>query len=418
MSETPPSDSQVPFLGSEPPPLVARGLSTFLIALFVVTITLAAVVQVPETIQATFVLVPVRGADPVRAPRGGTIVQALANESGRVQKGARLFVLRSPGAADRNVELQTALSREAGARGGLANARRRYESETLGSAEEMKRLIERTAFLERMLDLKRAQLALTKEQADRARKLNELGLASLDQQGDAQIRNSSTAIELEQLRTDHTETSGAIEKLRLADQARQATFREEERGLMEKVLEARIKIDSLSAEPSETAAGEIAIVAPCEGTVLRLAVQSAGAVVLEGDTLCTIACSGDRLQAELTVPQGGLARLRPGQQVKLLYEAFPYQRFGVKSAIVRWASPAGVPGAAKGSTTAAGGAAPAPGASVFHAFAELLEQSIRIDGEERQFLPGMQGSALIVVGRRSVISHAFAPLRQLRESLR
>ena len=54
----------------------------------------------------------------------------------------------------------------------------------------------------------------------------------------------------------------------------------------------------------------------------------------------------------------------------------------------------------------------------FRGLADLGEQSIRVDGEDRPFLPGMKGNALIVVGRRSVISHAFAPLRQLQESLR
>ena len=78
----------------------------------------------------------------------------------------------------------------------------------------------------------------------------------------------------------------------------------------------------------------LAAVAP-----VLLGVLAAGAVVQEGAELAQIACAGERLQAELTLSQGGLSRTRPGLPVKLLYESFPYQRFGVRNGTLRWASP-------------------------------------------------------------------------------
>ena len=39
------------------------------------------------------------------------------------------------------------------------------------------------------------------------------------------------------------------------------------------------------------------------------------------------------------VPQRGLALLHAGQLVKLRYEAFPHQRFGVRHATLHWISP-------------------------------------------------------------------------------
>lgn len=403
----------VSFLENDPPPLVARGLALLLIAIFVAAAVLASVIQVPETVKAGFVLVPLRGADPVRAARAGRVLSAHSTESARVAKGSLLFVLQSPGAADRAAELQTAEAREASVRQGLANAQRKYESETLAAEEETRRLRERLAFLDRMLLLKKEQLSLTAEQAARAEKLHAEGLASLDEQSDAQIRNSQTAMEMEQLKTDRRETLSAIEKQRHTDESRRSAFREEERTLLEQAGEARIKIEALRADAPGGAAGELAVTAPCDGTVLKLLVNSAGAFVQEGDTMAEVACTGERLQAELTVPQGGLSRIRPGQPVKLLYEAFPYQRFGIKNGIIRWASPAGAP--AKTTAVTPDAEEPAPG---FRAFAELVEEKVRVDGEDRAFLPGMKGDALVVVGRRSVISYAFDPLRQLRESLR
>lgn len=392
-----------PFLEGDPPPLVARGLSLFLVTLFVVATLLATIVKLPETVTASFSLVPLRGADPIRAPRSGRVKEVHVLESARVTKGRVLIVLQSPGEADRNAELETATARERSSAQGLANARRKYESETLSAEEETKRLLERTGFLQRVIELKAEQLRLTEEQAARSRILHEEGLTSQDEQEDSRIRRAGVAADLEQLKSDLLENAVAVEKLRHANAARLVAFREEERALAEKAGEAKIQIEAIRSEVAGSAPGEVEIVSPCDGTVLRLGVRSPEAVVRDGETLAEIACVGERLQAELSVPQGGLARLRPGQSVKLLYDAFPYQRFGVKVGIIRWSSPAG---------------SSAAGVSEFRALAELNDQSIRVDGEDRPLAPGMRGKAQIVVGRRSAISYAFDPLRQLREAIR
>jgi multidrug efflux pump subunit AcrA (membrane-fusion protein) len=108
------------------------------------------------------------------------------------------------------------------------------------------------------------------------------------------------------------------------------------------------------------------------------------------------------LQAELRLPERGLALVRVGQPVKLLYDAFPYERYGVQYGTLRWLSPA--------STAGANGAA-------FRAFADLGADSVGVEGRPRSVLPGMTGRAAIVVGRRSLASYAIEPVRQLRESL-
>jgi multidrug efflux pump subunit AcrA (membrane-fusion protein) len=123
--------------------------------------------------------------------------------------------------------------------------------------------------------------------------------------------------------------------------------------------------------------------------------------VREGDLLAEIACQGERLQAELMIPQEGMARVRAGQPVKLLYDAFPYQRYGVRRATVRWVSPAG------------GGDA----SGAFRTLADLSENGVVIEGQRRPFEVGMAGRARVIVGRRTLASYAFEPLRQLKESV-
>jgi hypothetical protein len=112
--------------------------------------------------------------------------------------------------------------------------------------------------------------------------------------------------------------------------------------------------------------------------------------------------AGGDLSAELTVPQSGLAVILPGQSVKLLYDAFPYQRYGVRYGTVRSASPASV---AVGDD------------SLFVVMADLAEQQAFVNGQARPLLPGMRGTARIVIGSRSLIDFAFEPLRGLRETV-
>ena len=284
---------------------------------------------------------------------------------------------------------------------------RRFDSEASATREEARSLDDRAAYLDRMLALKKEQLALTKEQAERAKKLADQGLASFNDRSDAQIRHSQTVMELEQLQADRNATGSAIEKLRDTEAAKATEFHEEERVLEEKIAQARIRIGALSGEASSArgdgVGNELAVDSPCDGTVLGVAARRAGAVVREGDVLAEVVCSAETLQAELSLPQGGLARIHPGQSVRLLLEAFPYQRYGVRGGTVRWASPSGV-----GTREAA----------TFPVLVDLDEQAVAADGEQRPLLAGMRGTARVVVGRRTLVEYAFEPLRQLRENIR
>ena len=143
------------------------------------------------------------------------------------------------------------------------------------------------------------------------------------------------------------------------------------------------------------------VLAPCSGSLLRQHVKALEALVNEGDLPSELACPGAKLQAVLTVPQSGTARVLPGRGIKLLYDAFPYGRYGIRYGTVRWVSPASVD------------AENNPG---FHAFADIEDEAIMVDGQPLPLRAGMRGTAKIVLGKRSLISYAFEPLRQLKES--
>jgi biotin carboxyl carrier protein len=459
-------DERTMFLNFGPPHWAARGLAWVLLAVFAATVVGSIVIRLPDTISSSFVLVPGRGVDPVRAPRAGVVTAVRVVEGQRLDAGGLTFVIRSTTIGDRAAELRSLETQLTGSGDSRVNVRQRYESQRRADEEEARRLSQRVVLLRQKFDeqrnlrevrdarfrrdleiqqneveitlkeieFKKIQSGVASELAGRLERVYREGSISWLEYNNRRLEASKLAVELQQLdrtletarlklsqlrgerdtqeiewklttaglESDRRETEGGLAKLRQEQAAREAEQREIERRLGEDDAKARIRVTALRAELSQARGDELSVAAPCAGTVLRLQVNAPGAVVQEGDILADLACGNDPLQAEVTVPPSGAGRIKPGQVVRLLYDAFPYQRYGIKYATVRWVSPASVL---------------VKDRQVFRVLADVEEQAVRIKGEPRTLLAGMGGRADVVVGRRSLISYAFEPVRMLRETL-
>ena len=455
------------FLSADPTPLVARGLAYLLILGFMAAAIVSVVIRVPETVSGRFVLIPARGTDPIRASQDGTVVRVRVSESQALEKGDPMFVVASQTIGERAAQLGTQETQVRGLVESLVNERKKYETQRLADEGEDRRLRGQLVYLTQKIEnirrmqaiqeekfrasldiaeheveavkdeivLKRRQNGLAKEAAERSEAVYREGILSWQEYSTRQLEATRAAVELQQtdralevallkvrqLKVEHDnqledwqltlnqlererqEVGASTEKLRHEAAARQVAYHELQRRLQEEREKTGIRISALQRELVHTRNNELTLSAPCSGTVLTLSVKAPGAVVKDGEVLGEVACVGEKLQANLTVPASGAGRLRPGQGVKLLYDAFPYQRHGVRQGTVRWVTPAGVVGR---------------DGPAFHALIDIRDEAIAVQGQLRALLPGMGGTAEIVIGRRSLISFAFEPLRQLRESLR
>ncbi|MEJ7811630.1 MAG: HlyD family efflux transporter periplasmic adaptor subunit [Gemmatimonadaceae bacterium] len=392
------------FLGDDPPHWAARALAYFLILLFTTAVVATAVVHVPETVAGEFTLVPMRGADPVRAPRRGLVTGVRTAEGESVALGHPLFVIQSDPVGDRSAELGALRLQGGGSREAALNARAEYEGGRRAAEEEGRKLRARVASLTRTINGKAKQLAVARELAAKYSTGYARGAISATEYTAPQLEEARIAEELEQYEGQRAETLAAIEQLQFENAARDAAYREVQRRLDETRAQGEIRIATLERELSRSTGSEVVVPAPCAGTVLRMRINGTGAVVQDGDVLGEMACAGERLQGELIVPQSGVARVKLGQGVKLLYDAFPYQRYGVRRGRIRWISPSTmVASSGEGAT--------------FRALIDLEDDAIRAGGERRSLMAGMGGRARVVVGRRSLVSYALEPIRQLQESL-
>ena len=392
-----------PFLEVDPPNWVIRGLSYILILLFITAVLLSVFVRIPETVSCPFVLTPVQGTDPIRALYDGTIKEVRAMEGQLVAKGFPIFTMRSESVVDRASEYRSMENRKKGALESLNNARKRFESQTRADQQEIVGLKKRNEYLTRMIQLKSDELELMKEKVERYKKLYDTGITSHTDYSDQKLEAAKTAVELEEFQTEVADNQVAIRKLENGMSTRRIELEESKHSWDQEIERTTMRMEMLQADQDQNTGKDLMIPASCSGTILRMRITAPGAVVQDGDVLCELVCSSGKLFAELNVPQSGVGRIRTGQNVKLLYDSFPFQRYGVKKGSVRWISPAAVD--IKNQT-------------VFRVFVDLAEESVIVQGQKRSLLPGMGGLAEIVIARRSVISYAFEPVRQLRESLK
>lgn len=389
------------YLDIAPPHWAARSLSYSIIAIVLVAAIASVVIKLPETVTADFVLVPARGTDPIKATRQGIVNQVFVSEGQSVNEGDIIATLRSESVGDRAAELMTIQTQLAGAGESFINAKSKFTAQTLVDEQEMRKLSARVEHLEGLIALKRQQLALLKQMAASYEKLFREGLASRAQLTERQLEITNFMAELERLIAEQNETRAAIEKLRIDSSAHRVEFKEVERSYREETVKGEIRVAALRAGLAGSDGNEIRLTAPYAGTILRLYVKNSGAVLHEGEMVAELVREGETLLAELKLPEAGVGKLKTDQGVKLKYDAFPYQRYGVKYGRVAWLSPASIE--------------TKEGAS-FRARVEIADREVLIQGQSRPLVAGMSGKAEIVIGNRSLIEYVLEPLRQLKEN--
>jgi membrane fusion protein len=99
---------------------------------------------------------------------------------------------------------------------------------------------------------------------------------------------------------------------------------------------------ALAQESAEQQAkGKVAIVAPVDGVVTGILAQPG--TTIGSQVIATLIPKNSVLQANLYLPSRTVGFVKAGQQVKLRYQAFPYQKFGIYDGVVRQVSLAQIP---------------------------------------------------------------------------
>lgn len=167
------------------------------------------------------------------------------------------------------------------------------------------------------------------------------------------------------------------------------------------ILQNMAALDERQADA--VAENGFALIARARGTITGLQAQI-GESADPNHPLMTIIPDGSFLQAELYVPSRGAGFIQAGQRVRLLYDAFPYTRFGpgfgtvvqISSAVMR---PDEVTAAVKATEP------------VYRVVASLQDASMIAYGKPMPLQSGMALSADILLEARTFLDLLLDPLR-------
>jgi hemolysin D len=150
--------------------------------------------------------------------------------------------------------------------------------------------------------------------------------------------------------------------------------------------------------------------APREGIVKDLATHTPGTVVSPGTVLMTLVPQDESLRAEVWITNQDVGFVRAEQPVKIKLAAFPFQKYGVLGGTVSHISPdaAGSNGASRADSAKDEGAS----ALVYRALVDLKTSYLESDGHRYALTPGMQVSAEVHLGTRSVLEYLLSPVQK------
>jgi membrane fusion protein len=389
---------------------IAHGVPIGALTALLATIACAAIVlgvlgQYARKESVQGYLEPDRGVIRVFAPRGGVISDVRVRVGDSVERDAVLFnVIDLQSLADGADADRAVLERYAAERADLEAARAR---------EPARAGVERAA-IERQLATLDRQLADVAQWIAVQIEQNDLAEAQLDALGTLHARGAISTIEWLAQRERLLQTQ---ERLHSARQTRER-LTGERAALAARLAQAPIDsadrtadIDARLAalqrsEIAVRARRAFAVHAPIDGRIVAV-LRKIGDAASPSDVALTLMPDRSTLVGRALIPPTAIGFVAPGQDVRVRYDAFPHQHFGVQRATIRDVAHSVLfEGDAYGPLRISAPAYPATLA--------LERQTISADARDVPLQSGMSFSADIVLERRRIVEWLFEPLLRMR----
>ncbi|MEM6411050.1 MAG: HlyD family efflux transporter periplasmic adaptor subunit [Pseudomonadota bacterium] len=335
------------------------------------------------------------------ASRGGTTVELLVSEGEEIEIGKSLAKLRlsaSSPEGDVGAAIEATLDAQSAASDARAKATlQRLEKDELRLLTQRRGVQSELAQLSARIELHTTRTELMRADADRAVRAAEEGLLPQVEADARVIAHLDSQIALATLKQ-----SAALLEGRIADFSSQLDAIPIETELA--LADAEAAAAALEERTTQTiVTNEYIVTSPISGRVDAITVRL-GQSLRPGDAIAAISPINDELIAELYVPSRAAGFIQPEQEVRLKYQAFPFQRFGIGEAQVTSVS----------QTVLSPSEVPIPGVQlqepVFRVSARLERESVEAYGEEIPLRSGMLLSADIIFDRRTLLEWLLDPL--------
>ena len=355
------------------------------------------------------VLVPDLGVIRLVPPVQGRVLERHVQEGQAVRAGELMFVLGLEGGT-LSTEVQARVQRSLDERKrSLEEAARQQaqlaDGELLSLQRRMDEMKREQQQIEAEALLHRQRLALAQQALERLESLSREQFISPAQvqtkkeeviglQAQAQALDRQSAA----LARDRAMLEGELRGLPVLLKSRQ--------GAIERDLAA------LAREAAEQdAQRQIVVRAPQDGTVSSVLAEP-GQSVSPASAMATLVPAGAKLQAHLFAPSGAVGFVRPNQEVRLRFEAFPYQKFGHQNGRVLRVSRTPLAAPELAGLPLSGPASAGDGRSepMFRITVAMDSPELHGFGSTQPLVAGMRMEADVLLERRRLIEWLFEPV--------
>ncbi len=386
-------------------PLSHLAFLSFLAVIILVAVTYGAFAGYSrkETVQG--LVVPSRGVIRVVAPRAGTITEVRVAEGDLVTEDQVLFQVVAEetnvsGIGSDAAVLDALKQQRAIVEGQIRNESVRAEAEAHRIASLILGLREQSAALEDQRKLQGERVSRARALLARILPYLRIGIVSRFEFYNRQQTVLTEEQNLAGLEERLATTNGQLDQARLSLQ-RQPVEEADRLANLGRIL------SDIAQRTAETEGRRRYIVrAPLSGRVTSV-LASVGRTADPRIPQMSIIPTGGRMEAELFVPARAIGFVQRGQRVRLLYDAFPFQRFGTYGGIVESVA----------STMVMPGDIPEPVSLKepgYEVRVALDRQWVEASGRQMGLQSDMTLAADIILERRPLIDWLFEPLLSAR----
>lgn len=406
------------------PRVQTRGLLYLLIVFVSIALPWAMLSEVDETGSARGRLEPKGKTLRLDVPVAGTVTAVKVKEGQTVRRGQVLLELDS---ALTRSELQQAQARLEGQLNRLVQlnlianqleiSQRTQQQQNLAQQSAQLAQLEQTQqrlnFNRKAYLIAKSRLAADTVEEERYRELLREGVVAPIKLVEIQRTRNESQQTLNQAASDFQQAQSEIKKQR---SDRRNIISSGELSLLEtseRIKQIQSQIVELQSEVTQNRKlitslkyqiGQRIIKATTGGTVFQFATENYGSVLQVGQMVTQIAPQGAKLVFRAQMPSSESGFLKLGLPVKLKFDAYPFQDYGVVSGRLRWISPD-----SKIVDTAQGKV------EIFELEITLDRTYIQTQNKRIALSPGQTATAEVIVRQRRLIDFILDPFKKLQK---
>ncbi|MBG1260823.1 HlyD family efflux transporter periplasmic adaptor subunit [Nostoc commune] len=217
-------------------------------------------------------------------------------------------------------------------------------------------------------------------------------------QAQSEIQQASLRLQQEQRNYQSLIHAGKLAELQIQEQLKE--LQTQINSLKSEIAQTRSQIVSIKIELRQRV-----VRSPIDGVIFELPITKAGAVVQIGQRIAQIAPEHAGLVLKANMPNTESGFMKVGMPVKIKFDAYPFQEYGIVEGKVNWISPD-----SKAMET------PQGNIETYELEITLQQPYIKNGDKHIPLTPGQTATAEVIVRQRRMIDYMLDPFKKFQKS--